>query len=140
MIVMVDAERLVSTFLRSRAEITALVDDRVYTELPSRAVAPLVRINQIGGAPVGSWPLWLDEAFLQFDAYGGPKVLARQIIDTVRALLSSPDFVTLHAGVGVVTGVDWMELTYLPDDGYEPAKPRYISSASIHLHPLQEAP
>jgi hypothetical protein len=137
MIVMVDAERLISAWLRAQPEITAIVGDRVYTDMPSHAVVPLLRLTQIGGAPIGSWPMWLDDAHIQFDAYGGPKVLARQLIDTTRALLSSPAFVGHHPGVGVVTGVDWLELTYLPDDDYEPAKPRYIASASVFTHPEQ---
>jgi hypothetical protein len=136
MILAVDVERLISTWLRAQPEITALVSDRVYTELPSRAVTPLLRLTQISGAPVGSRPLWLDESFIQFDAYGGPKVLARQLVDTTRALLASPQFIGSHP-TGVVTCVEWMELTYLPDDAYEPAKPRYLASASIYTHPPQ---
>ncbi len=135
MILAVDTERLLSAWLRAQPEIQAIVADRVYTELPTHVVTPALRLTLIGGAPVYSWPLWLDESYVQFDAYGGPKVLARQLIDTTRALLSSPAFQTVHTGAGVVTCVEWLELTYLPDDGYEPAKPRYVASASVYTHP-----
>lgn len=130
---MVDAERLLSSWLRAREDVTAIVGDRVYTEIPNRAVAPFLRISQIAGEPVFSRPLWLDEAYVQFDAYGGPKVQARLLIDTVRQALAD-DFIGQHA-VGVVTAVRFADLTYLPDYSYEPQKPRYIAMASVYTHP-----
>lgn len=131
---MVDTERLLSSWLRARDDITAIVGDRVYTEVPNRAVFPFLRITQIAGQPVFSRPLWLDEAYIQFDAYGGPKVQARLLIDTVRQALAD-DLVGTHPDVGVVTSVRFGDLTYLPDDGYEPQKPRFIAMASIYSHP-----
>jgi hypothetical protein len=131
----VDTERLMSTFFRAQPEMTALVGDRIYTELPTQAVPPLLRLNLIGGAPVGSRPLWLDESFIQLDAYGGPKVVAREVIDTARALLWDPRFLGTHPGLGVVTCVEFVELSYIPDDGYEPARPRYVATVSVYVHP-----
>lgn len=131
----VDTERLMSAYYRAQPEMTSLVGDHVYTELPTHATPPLLRLTLIGGGPVGSLPLWLDESFIQLDAYGGPKVLARQIIDTARALLWSGPFVGVHSGLGVVTGVEFTELSYIPDDGYEPARPRYIATVSVYTHP-----
>lgn len=130
----VDAERLLSAFLRGRTEVTDIVADRVYTDLPSRPVFPLIRITLIGGRPAWSAPLYLDEAFLQLDCYGGPKVQARLIVDTVRSLLSTTTFRTMHAG-GVVTDVQFGELSYLPDDAFDPPKPRYMAEVSILTHP-----
>lgn len=130
----VDAERLLSAFLRSRSEITALVEDRVYTDLPSRPVFPLVRIQLIGGAPRFSLPLYLDDAVLQIDCYGGPKVQARQLVDTVRALAASSFFRTVHAE-GVVSNVDFGGLQYLPDVEFDPPKPRYVAELTITSHP-----
>lgn len=129
----VDCERLVSGWLRARPEISAIVDDRVVTEMPNRAVFPLLRLTLIGGAPVFSTPLYLDQAVLQFDAYGGPKVVARSLIDAVRAALATDLSGTQPAGV--VTGVRFHELLYQPDVEYDPPKPRYVSSASIYTHP-----
>jgi hypothetical protein len=130
----VDTERLLSSWLRTQPEIVALVEDRVYTENPNRAVFPLLKLNQIAGNPVFSRPLYLDESLIQLDAYGGPKVQARLIIDTTRELLAER-FPGDHPGVGVVTGVNFGDLTYLPDDGYAPPKPRWIALASIYTHP-----
>lgn len=130
----VDAERLLSAYLRNQASVTALVSDRVYTDLPSRATFPLVRLTLIGGQPVYSYPLFLDEAAIQIDCYGGPKVQARLLVDTVRQLLASPEFVGVH-DLGVVTSVRFGSLHYLPDDAFEPPKPRYIAEASIFSRP-----
>lgn len=129
----VDVERLLSSWLRARPDITDLVADRVHTVMPNRATFPFVKITQLGGSPVFSRPLYLDEAYLQVDAYGGPKVLARQIIDTVRAAMAE-EFLGTHAGVGVVTSVRFGALSYLPDEIYEPAQPRYIATASVFTH------
>lgn len=130
----VDAERLVSAHLRADPTVTALVGDRVYTDLPARAVFPLVRLTLIGGAPVYSEPLFFDEAYLQIDCYGGPKVQARLIADTVRHLLAGSAFRGVHP-LGVVTSVRFGDLRYLPDDAFEPPKPRYIAEASIFTRP-----
>lgn len=130
----VDVERLLSAWLRARPDMTDLVADRVHTVMPNRAVFPFLKITQVAGTPVFSRPLYLDESYIQLDAYGGPKVLARQIIDTARAAMAE-EFLGSHPGVGVVTSVRFGDLSYLPDDIYEPAQPRYIATASIYTHP-----
>lgn len=130
----VDAERLVSSYLRDRSEITDIVGDRVYTDMPKLAVFPLVRITLLGGSPRYSYPLWLDEAFLQLDAYGGPKALARQLVDHLREALVDTEFAVRHTA-GVITGVRFGELMYLPDDLYDPPKPRYVAEVSVFSHP-----
>lgn len=129
----VDVERLISAWLRARPEVAAIVDDRVYTEIPNNAVFPFMRVTLIGGRPVYSRPLFLDEALMQIDAFGGPKVIARQLIDLTRAALAA-DFLGVHAGVGVVTSVTFGELAYVPDDTWEPPKPRYAATASVYTH------
>jgi hypothetical protein len=129
----VDAERLVAAWLRARPDIAAIVDDRVVTVVPNRAVFPFLKVTQIAGAPVFSRPLYLDEAYLQIDAYGGPKVLARQLIDTARQALAD-EFVGTYTE-GVVTGVTFGDLSYLPDDSYLPPQPRYLAMTSVYTHP-----
>jgi hypothetical protein len=132
--VTVDAERLTSAYLRAHPLMQAIVGDRIYTELPSRAAFPLVKITLIGGEPVFSYPLYLDEAFLQFDCYGGPKVQARLLVDTVRELLAQAEFQSVHE-LGVVNSVRFGSLHYLPDDSFEPPKPRFIAEASLFTRP-----
>ena len=129
----VDAERLVAGWLRARPDITALVDDRVVTVVPNRAVFPFLKVSQIGGSPVFNRPLYLDEAYLQIDAYGGPKALARQLIDLARQALTD-EFVGLHPE-GTVTSVRWGDLSYIPDDAYLPPQPRFLAMASVYTHP-----
>jgi Protein of unknown function (DUF3168) len=129
----VDAERLLSRWLRERPDVQALVDDRVYTVIPNRVVFPFLKITQIAGSPVWSKPLWLDEAYLQLDAYGGPKVLARQLVDTTRQAIAD-ELTGVHVE-GSVTGVNFGPLSYVPDDAYEPPQPRFIAMASIYTHP-----
>jgi hypothetical protein len=130
----VDVERLLSSWLRARDDIIALVDDRVVTEVPNRAIFPFVKLTLITGSPVYSRPLFLDESYIQIDAYGGPKVQARLIIDTIRQALAD-EFTGSHPGVGVVTSVRFGDLSYIPDVGYEPPKPRYLCLTSIYTHP-----
>lgn len=134
----VDAERLVSVFLRNQTAVTDLVGDRVYTDLPSRPVFPLVRLTLIGGSPVYSRPLFLDEAVIQIDSYGGPKVQARLIVDTIRDLMAADSFSGIHPH-GLVCSVRFGELAYVPDDLFEPPKPRYVAQATLFTRP-QEAP
>lgn len=129
----VDVERLLSSWLRTRSEITAIVDDRVVTVMPNRAAFPLLKITQIAGSPVFSRPLYLDEAYIQFDAYGGPKVQARELVDLTRKALAE-DLVGDHPGIGVVTCVNFGDLSYIPDDAYLPAQPRFLAMASIYTH------
>jgi len=131
--VTVDVERLLSSWLRARPEVIAVVEDRVYTEIPGHAVFPFLRVTLIGGRPVYSRPLFLDEALIQIDAYGGPKVLARQLIDLTRAAMAT-EFLGDHPGVGVVTSVVFGELAYIPDDTWEPPKPRYAATTSVYTH------
>lgn len=129
----VDAERLTARFLREHPAMVALVEDRVVTVVPNRATFPFVKVSQIAGSPRFSIPLYLDESYLQIDAYGGPKALARQIIDTARTVLAE-DFIGNHAE-GVVTCVTFGDLSYIPDDAYEPPQPRWLATASVYTHP-----
>ena len=131
----VDAERLISAWLRAQPEIIEIVGDRVYTEPPQRARAlfPFLRIQQIGGTPVHSRPLYLDEAYLQFDCYGGPKVIARRLMDTTRGLIAHR-LIGSH-DLGVITGCEFRDARYLPDDEYDPAQPRWIFDVSVYSHP-----
>lgn len=133
----VDVERLLSAFLRSRDEITDLVEQRVYTDLPRQAVFPLLRLTLIGGAPVFSRPLYLDESYVQLDCYGGPKVMARQIADVARELMVGP-FIGAHSFdsvSGVISDVRFGAMHYAPDDVFDPPKPRYIVDTHVYSHP-----
>jgi hypothetical protein len=134
LILMPDVERLLSAWLREQIELTDLTDDRIYTSVPSRPEFPLLRVYRLGGIPLLDQPLWIDDAFMQFDAWGGPKATAWEIAETTRALLASR-FVGVHPE-GIVANVKLGELRYEPDAEYTPAKPRYLFTATIRVHPV----
>lgn len=130
-----DAERIVSEYLRSRSEITALVGSRVFTEVPKREtdrVFPLVRLSRVGGGPTGS-PLHLDRALISFDVWGGTKYEARQIAATIAAVLDEISNYSAHGGYSA--GSSPGPLRYLLDDSFEPAKPRYVLDAVVYFRP-----
>jgi hypothetical protein len=93
-----------------------------------------VRITRIGGSPVASRPLWLDQAILQVDVWGGPKATAQDIAQAVRAQMA--DSLQGKHSLGCVTAVEFGEFQWLPDASYDPAKPRYSFDVVVHLlHP-----
>lgn len=131
---MVDVERLVSQYLRSRTEVTDLVGQRTYTELPTNPTFPLIRLTLIDQTPLFSRPAVLANGLVQFDFYGGPKVDTRHTADVVIGLLDSDDFYGTHP-TGTVTGVNIGGLQWLPDASYPTAKNRYQLDAEIFTRP-----
>jgi hypothetical protein len=129
-----NAEALVTEYLRDDPAVSALVAARVYTVIPSgNASWPLLRVVRIGGVPAFSRPLHLDRASLQIDAFGGSKAQALTLADTARMALSEIDL-AMHSE-GVVTGIEFGPLAYVPDPDFEPAKPRYLFDVTLTLHP-----
>lgn len=129
-----DVEALVSQFLRAQDEITDLVDERVYTVIPKNAAFPLLLAHRPpGGLAVTSRPLYLDAALVQLDAYGGSKGQARNLIETARAVLAAR-LEGVHES-GVVTGVQFGSMGYLPDPDFTPARPRYVADLTVWVRP-----
>lgn len=133
---LVDVEALVSAYLRAQSELTALVGQRVYTALPKDVTFPCVRLVRIGGAPVMSRPLYVDAARLQVDVFGGSKATAFDTIDVVREELAKMVDEDPVQPEGVVCGVKFGPLAYLPDESYEPAKPRYTQDVVVTVRPV----
>lgn len=131
----VDVERLMSAWLRDQVDVTDLVDDRVYTELPASKTWPLVRLTLIDESAVFDVPLYLTSSVVQIDIYGGAKITAREIADTVRSLLAH-SFIGTHDLLGVVTGVKFTSMAYDPDESLNPARPRYRFDVTVWAHPL----
>jgi hypothetical protein len=131
-----DVELVTVTYLRrDGSRVADLVDDRVYTVVPKSAQFPLLRVVRFGGGPAMSAPLHLRNPALQLDAYGGSKADARRVLDTALAELADIAYHT-HTGA-VVTGVTFGAERYLPDNDYDPAKPRYSADVTVHLHPAR---
>ena len=133
-IVGADVERLVSAALRSSPAVTALVDQRVYTELPKRAEWPLVRLTRIGGGPTAT-PAVLDAARLQFDAYGGSKAQARELAATIIGVIDAELVGEHDGGESTVTATRPGTLRYTPDPTFDPPKPRYIVDVQVYVRP-----
>ncbi|RTL08423.1 MAG: DUF3168 domain-containing protein [Acidimicrobiia bacterium] len=127
-----DAERLVATWLRDQDAVAAIFDDRVYTEIPTSPVWPLARLVRIGGNPTDRLAR-LDSPLLQIDVWGGPKATAYAGIATILAHLAS-GLVGTH-DLGTVTAVEVGGPSWLPDDTYQPARPRYSADVRLWVHP-----
>jgi hypothetical protein len=134
-----DVSRLVSAYLRTVPEVVALVGGRVYTAFPKQVAksSSFVLVQRIGGPPVLSLPLVLDNAVLQLDAYGGPQAAAHELVATCRAALSELEGEQPNAG-GNVTGVVIGALRYVPDETYKPPRPRYVSDLEVYVKPAGE--
>lgn len=127
-----DIEALVSRFLREQAEIVALVTDRVYTVVPKDPVWPLLRLQRVAGGPVISRPLRLDAPTVQLDAYGGSKADAQELIETARSVIALR-LEGVH-DLGVVSGVSFGSMSWLPDPSYSPARARYVADITVYVH------
>lgn len=132
-----DAERMLSAYLRSSSELALLVEDRVYTAVPANPVFPLVRLTRTGGPPPTEL-YWIDGPMIQVDAWGGTKAQTRQAAETCRGLIYALRGTV--QGDTVISAVKGGGLQYLPDDSYEPAKPRYLFVVSLVTHPQPAAP
>jgi len=131
----IDVEALVATFLRGQTSVTALVTDRVYTDMPHKRDWPLVLVNRTGGGSL--YKDWLESAEIQVSAYGGTHKaaynLAQACMSSMAAAMVGP-----HAE-GVVTKVKADGIAYDPDpdsaDQQGHARPRFTVSATVTAHP-----
>jgi len=134
----VDVEALVSTFLRGQSAVTALVNDRVYTDLPHQRTYPLVLLSRIAGGFLINRPMWLEQAELQLDAFGGTHKQAWTLQATVMGLLHA-QLVGEHAD-GVVTKVTTESVHYNPQDDFTDdrghARPRFTVTFTVTAHPV----
>lgn len=125
------AEVLAVAHLKASSDVTAIAGSRIGTELYA-GTDPAIRLSLVTGdervrnhlvAPV-----------LDVRSYGGSKADADLLARTVHATLH--DMPGVHA-TGVVTGVDALTMPiWLPDEGFEPPRPRYVGTYSVTMHPL----
>lgn len=138
---MVDAERLVSAWLRAQAEVTAVVGPRVFVGLvPAGQAFPLVTVERIGGVPHPG-PLHLDRARLQIDAWGrgstaspvpSGRAQVRDLAALVQALLH--ERLPGRHELGVVTAVEEdLGLSWSPDP--EDGRDRFLFGVTVFTHP-----
>lgn len=128
------AEVLTVAYLRSSADVTAIAGTRVGTELYA-GTDPAIWLSLVTGdervrnhlvAPV-----------LDVRSYGGNKADADLLARTVHAVMH--DMPGVHA-TGIVTDVSAVTLPFwLPDEGFEPPRPRYLGTYAVTCHPLLSA-
>jgi hypothetical protein len=130
-----DAELAVGAYLRTHDDIEAL-GARVLGKTPADTGRPWVRLTQLDAREAGNSRVEHLIGFLvQLDCYadtdneqGDAVVLGR----SVRAALNQlPN--TIVSGA-VVTRVEFIGHTRLPDPDFEPARERVIITAEIHMH------
>lgn len=131
----VDIEALIVTFLRAQSTVTAIVEDRVYTDLPHARTYPLVLVTRTGGGYI--YRHHLDAAEITIDCYGGTHKLALQLASVCMSTMAG-QLVGGHPE-GVVTLVQTPVVAYNPEpDSTDPqghARPRYTVSAVVTAHP-----
>lgn len=141
-----DIEALTSGFLRDQAEVAALVDDRVYTVLPTKypgglpAIPSMVRLTLIPSTvqPMNI-PRYLQEARIQVDAWAMTKKAAWLIAETC-SQVAVQRIIGAHDD-GVITNVRAEGKGYQPDpDLADTPRPRYIFDLVLTYHPVPEAP
>ena len=129
--VMADAELVVVTYLKSHDDVTALVGNRVITELPAAPIFPLLRVIRIGG--LSPAPRRLDAAHLQVEAWAATQETARLVAATAQAALWEAGNATNNGAV--ITGVDnTLGLSWSPDPPSN--RPRYLFSMYVYSHPI----
>ena len=138
LVILPDAERMVSSFLRAQPEMASFAN-RIFTELPTGTKSfPLMRLTRFGGIPAFSRPVWLDVAILQIDVWADQKVQARLLAETARACIYQR-LPGVH-DEGVCTAVIMSTLSFSPDQvftdpGKRSAKARYRFDCSVYAHP-----
>lgn len=132
---MVDVEALLTTYLRGQADVIALVDDRVYTDMPHDRTYPLVLVTRTGGG--FTYKNYLEEADMEIAAYGGTHKQAYTLANT--CLYSMVAGIVGSHTDGVVTKVKATAISYSPEpDALDPqghARPRMLLSATVTAHP-----
>lgn len=131
----VDIEALLTNHLRATASVTAIVADRVYTDLPHDRTYPLVLLNRTGGGY--TYKSWLEAAEIELSTFGGTHKQAQSLMSACLGAL------TLAVGQhpeGVVTKATLTANTYEPEpDSADPsghARPRFLASVTVLTHPI----
>jgi len=130
----VDVEALLTNYLRSVAEVVAIVDDRVYTDKPHERTYPMVVLSRVGGGFV--YRDWLEAAEIDLSSYGGSHKMSQSLMATcIKAMTGA---VGGHPE-GVVTKVTLLSNVYDPEpDSADPsghARPRFTASVTVLTHP-----
>lgn len=130
-----DGEKLVSDFLRDHPDLAEL-GARVVSKTPPDRATPWVRVTQLDAGQATRDPSdHLVEFFLQLDCYAGAdggKPQASLLTRTARAALQTIAQAS-HADA-VVTGCRISGAARVPDTDFEPARERFVLTATVWAH------
>lgn len=125
----VDVEALTVNALLDDAGVSALVSNRVYTDLPAGPRFPLALVTRIGGVTDSVYHL--DAATVQVEGWAKERTDA---LDLTAAALSALMHLEGNYDEGVVSGArPFTGIGYLPDSAS--STPRYIFRLTIFCHP-----
>lgn len=135
LVILPNMEAVVSQFYRDQPEIQDLIGDRVWTAIPKGAGGdPMIRVTLLGDEKVTSRPLWIARFQIQTDAWGGSKAQAHELARLAEGLLHARAIGVQDTAV--IVGVDGGPMIDLPDESYEPARPRFLFTSTITAHPV----
>ncbi len=131
-----DVEALVIAELLATDAVTAIVGDRISTDHPDSHGEPWIKITQLDASadPSASFDR-LVTYLIQLDCYAGAdggspeaSALARTAREAIWAMSG-------QRADAVVSAAKAWGLTNIPDTGLEPARARYLLTASVTAHP-----
>lgn len=123
-------EILTVAHLRASEDVAVIAGSRIGTELYAGS-DPAVWLTLVSGEE--RVDNHLVAPLIDVRSYATDKGTADRLARTVHAVLH--DMRGSHAQ-GVVTDIGTVSLPYwMPDEGFEPPRPRYVGSYSITLHP-----
>jgi uncharacterized protein DUF3168 len=129
-IVLPDVESIVVAYLKANPQVDAVVDGRVYGELPPRVDFPAIAILLVSDDVPIDW--WLSGAWIQVDCFGTTREQARTLARITHAELigmsgKQPDG-SVVSSVSTISGVRHIGE---PVDN----RARYQVSVRINVHP-----
>lgn len=131
--VLPDAPELAITWLRTQADLTALVAQRISTRSGSSITYPYLTLQRIGGIPVVRQRL--DVARIQVSAWAGDEDMASRVARTARAALHRMEGYTTADAVCTAVEDD-LGLAWQPDTSRTPPTARWIFGVSLYLHAI----
>lgn len=129
--VQADDELALLQYLRSRAEVTALVPGtNIILELPPSPVYPYVLVTRAGGSPIAPD---IDDTALQVDSLGTTRGMSKRIALMVRAAILAIANDRVSEAV-LCSGAEEIAPQWIPDTIPVPPQPRYTARYRIILH------
>ena len=139
---MVDIERLLVALLRANSDVNDVLEEKVYTELPSGVDRPICRLSLLGGlADNSAQPDWLARPAVDFDVWGVTKSEAFTAVSVIRQVLLAQPRTQTFRDEGDVVYVSATYPIYLPDSEWPDVNgrpgPRYHMTTRLTAHPTR---